>query len=72
MEIEVELSSESTDAEGSLLVLDEYMDGPAFEVELPMGELAERAPLPMEDGDADDADDGDGSYNKSSTSWAER
>ena len=88
VEIEAEVSSGSTDAEGSLLVLEEHMDGPlevelpvgelvqrgplpvldpdgpAFEVELPTVELAERGPLPVVDGDADD---GDGSYNISSS-----
>ena len=39
-------------------------DGPAFEVELPTGELVERGPLPVVDGDAGD---GSGSYNKSSS-----
>ena len=53
-----------TDAEGSMLVLDEHMDGPALEVELPTGELVERGPLPVVDGDADDGGD---SYNKSSS-----
>ena len=89
VEIKAEVSSESTDAKGSLLVLEEHMDGPALEVELPVGELGQRGPLPILDPDGPafevelpmkelaergplpvvdgDADDGDGSYNNSSS-----